>query len=89
MIGGEVEVMLDFQQKCFEEGDAFVLKLLPLFKHLLHVLHVLGSHLVQLLQRLLIALLSLGPRGSYREAHTHTHMELKHLLHIVRILKWS
>lgn len=72
MIGGEVEVMLDFQQKCFEEGDAFVLKLLPLFKHLLHVLHVLGSHLVQLLQRLLIALLSLGPRGSYREAHTHT-----------------
>lgn len=59
MIGGEVEVLLDAQQQLFEEAQSLVLELLPLFEHLLHVLHVLRGHLIQLLQRLLVALLRL------------------------------
>lgn len=59
VIGGEVEVLLDAEQQLLEEAQSLVLKLLPLFKHLLHVLHVLRRHLFQILQRLLVALLSL------------------------------
>ena len=59
VIGGEIKVLLDVQQELFEEAQSLVLKLLPLFKYLLHVLHVLRSHFIQLLQRLLIALLRL------------------------------
>lgn len=60
MIGREIQVMFDLQQKLFEEADAFVFKLLPLLKHLLHVLHILRGQLVKFFQGFLIAFFSLG-----------------------------
>lgn len=65
MISREVQVLFDLQQQLFKEADALVFKLLPLLEHLLHVLHVLRGQLVQLFQRLLIALFSLGGRQWY------------------------
>lgn len=62
VIGREIQVMFDLQQKLFEEADAFVFKLLPLLKHLLHVLHILRGQLVKFFQGFLIAFFSLGER---------------------------
>lgn len=67
VIGREVEVLFNIQQKFFEEVQSLVLKLLPLLKHLLHIFHVLRCYLIQLLQGLLIALLRL-----MHAAHTFT-----------------
>lgn len=59
LVLGEVEVSFDVQQHLLEEPQSLILKLLTRVKHCLHVLHVLGRTLPQLIQSLLILLLSL------------------------------
>ena len=56
---GQVQVPLDVQEHFLEEAEPLLLKLLALLKDLLHALDVLGGALVQLVQYLLVLLLSL------------------------------
>lgn len=57
---------LDIQEHLLEEVEPLLLKLLALLKDLLHALHVLRGALVQLIQNLLVLLLSLqGTSGAW------------------------
>lgn len=59
MVFSEVKMAFDIQQGLLEKGQPLDFMLLALVKHLVHGLHVLRSAFVQLIQRLLILLLSL------------------------------
>lgn len=66
----EVEVAFDIQQHLPEETQPLLFKLLALVEHLLHVLHVWRGAFTQLIQSLLILLLSLC-------CNTHGHYTIK------------